>query len=242
MKCVILQPSYIPWRGFFHLIQKADVFVFYDCVQYDDRGWRNRNRIKSTSGTQWLTIPVNAKGAQKKGTSIRDIRIVWDSPWNSKHLSALKHNYGKAPYFRHYQPLLNEFYSRHDEFLADFTCDLTIALSRALGIDKTRFIRSSTLPARGTKTERLLSILTCVGATHYISGSSAKDYIETEKFEEANIGLEYIRYDYPEYPQLHGEFEPKVSILDLLFMTGSEAGNFIWPASPLQATGQPGQS
>ena len=64
MKCVILQPSYIPWRGYFHQIQKADLFVFYDDVQYDDRGWRNRNRVKTEQGTRWLTIPVFSQGVQ----------------------------------------------------------------------------------------------------------------------------------------------------------------------------------
>ena len=242
MNCVILQPSYIPWRGFFHLIQKADVFVFYDCVQFDDRGWRNRNRIKSPHGLQWLTVPVNAKGAQTKGTPINEIPIVWDSPWNKKHWAAIKHNYSKAPYFNQYAEMLAEFYSRQDQFLADFTCDFTVALARLLGIDNTRFVRSSTLPAQGTKTERLLSILTHLGARHYISGPSAKDYIEMDRFNEAGITVEYMNYDYPEYPQLYGAFEPQVSILDLLFMTGPAAGEYIWAVNSSETAGSPSRS
>jgi hypothetical protein len=228
MNCVILQPSYIPWRGFFHLIQKADVFVFYDCVQYDDRSWRNRNKVKSPQGLQWLTIPVKAKGAQTKGTPISEIPIVWDTAWNKKHWTSLKHNYGKAPYFADYAGALEEFYSRHDELLVDFTCEFTIALSRLLGVEHTKFLRSSSLPAHGTKTERLLSILKHLGASHYISGPSAMDYIEENQFVEAGISLEYMKYNYGEYPQLYGAFEPQVSILDLLFMTGPGAAKHIW--------------
>src|SRR5258706_11300443 len=100
MNCVILQPSYIPWRGYFHQVHKADVFVFYDCVQYDDRGWRNRNRIKTARGPQWLTIPVHSKGAQTLVIPIKDVGIVWDNPWNKKHWAALQHNYGQAPHFK----------------------------------------------------------------------------------------------------------------------------------------------
>jgi WbqC-like protein len=237
MNCVILQPSYIPWRGFFHLIQKADVFVFYDCVQYDDRSWRNRNRIKSLQGLQWLSIPVNAKGAQIKGTPISEIPIVWDSTWNKKHWAAIKHSYSKAPYFAQYAPMVEEFYVRQDRLLADFTCDSTIALARALGIHGTRFIRSSSLQAQGTKTERLLSILTQLGAKHYISGPSAKDYIEMDRFNQAGITVEYMNYGYPEYPQLYGPFEPQVSILDLLFMTGPAAAGYIWAANAPETAG-----
>ena len=231
MKCVILQPSYIPWRGYFHQIEKADLFVFYDCVQYDDRGWRNRNQIKTSQGLHWLTIPVNSKGVQVHGTPIKDIPIVWTSPWSAKHFRTLQQNYGKAPFFDRYAALLERHYSRRDERLADFTCGLTEALARELGIAHTKFVRSSSLPAQGERTDRLLSILKHVGATHYISGPSARDYLEEEKLVAAGIQLEYMTYDYPVYPQLYGAFEPNVSILDLLFNAGPEAGQFIWGRS-----------
>ena len=104
MKCAILQPSYIPWRGYFHQIQKADVFVFYDDVQYDKHGWRNRNRIKTAGGTQWLTIPVQKKGNVAEAREIREIEISWDRPWNRKHLSTLVQSYAKAPCFDKYAP------------------------------------------------------------------------------------------------------------------------------------------
>lgn len=228
MKCVILQPSYIPWRGYFHQIHKADLFVFYDCVQYDDRGWRNRNRIKTPQGTVWLTIPVKAKGVQQAGTPIHQIPICWDSTWNEKHWASICHNYSRAPYFREYAGLVEVFYRRRDERLVDFVCDTTEQLARILGIHRTRFVRSSSLPATGAKTERLLSILRHVGASHYISGPSARAYLDLESFARAGITVEFMVYDYLPYPQLYGAFEPQVSILDLLFNTGQDAGRWIW--------------
>lgn len=228
MKCVILQPSYIPWRGYFDLIQKADTFVFYDDVQYDKHGWRNRNRIKSATGSIWLTIPVLSRAVQKDEIAIKDIRFVPDIRWREKHLRSLQQCYAKAPYLDAYAPLLAEIYGDNTERLADFTINSTIKLARAMGLTATRFVRSSTLPHTGEKTDRLISLLQNLGATHYLSGPAAQAYIEPEKFAAANITLEYMTYSYPPYPQLHGSFDPQLSILDLLFMTGPDAPRYIW--------------
>jgi hypothetical protein len=232
MNCVILQPSYIPWRGFFHQIQKADVFVFYDDVQFDKRGWRNRNRIKTPQGSKWLTIPVHSHGHQLEHTPIHDIEICPDEDWNRKHWLTLQQHYGKAPFFRRYRESLEPFYRRQDRRLADFTIDLTIHLAGELGIRQTQFVRSSTLGGSGIKTDRLLNVLEKVKATHYISGPSARDYIEADKFAAAGVTLEFMKYDYPEYPQLYPPFDPQVSVLDLLFMTGPEAPRYIWDRVP----------
>lgn len=227
MISVILQPSYIPWRGYFHQIARADLFIFYDDVQYDKHGWRNRNQIKTSQGKQWLTIPVHSGGVTVEGTPINRMRIDWSKPWAKNHWKALTFAYAKAPYFQNYAPLLEPFYQRHDELLADFTIDLTVALAHALGISHTRFMRSSEISGvDGQKTDRLIQILTGVGTTHYISGPSARDYIEQDKFDAAGISLEYMVYDYPQYAQLYPPFEPQVSALDLLFMTGPDAPKY----------------
>ena len=238
MKCVILQPSYIPWRGYFDQIFHADLFVFYDDVQYDTRGWRNRNRIKMPGGSQWLTIPVNARGAQTDHIPINQIKISWDRPWNQEHLKALHHAYNKAPFFSHYKSMLEGFYARQDEFLADFTIELTIALARAMGNTHTQFLRSSQLNATGSKTDRLIDVLRKVGADHYISGPSARDYIEVEKFARHNISLEYMTYNYPQYEQFYPPFDPQVTILDLLFMTGPDAIKYITGTPPHSFEGE----
>lgn len=227
MNVVILQPSYIPWRGYFDQIRRAELFVFYDDVQYDKRGWRNRNQIKTPNGKKWLTIPVHSRGAQSDRIPINQIRISWDSDWSKDHFMTLQHNYRKAPFFERSLPLLQTFYQRRDDFLADFTIDFTIALTRELGIHHTRFTRSSELNVTGEKTDRLIAVLEKVGATHYISGPSARDYIEPEKFAQAGISLEYMEYNYPEYPQPYPPYDPFVSILDLLFMTGPDALDYI---------------
>jgi len=229
LSCVILQPSYIPWRGYFHQIHKADVFVFLDDVPYDSRGWRNRNRIKTPGGERWLTIPTLHKGSQADLTPIRDIRIAWDRPWNRSHWETIRHAYGKAPHFRRYADLVESFYLDRPESLASYTIATTIALSSELGITGTRFLRSSDLPTSGAKTDRLVSILAHLGATHYITGPSARGYLEEDKLAERGIGLEYMTYDYPPYPQLHGIFSANVSILDLLFMMGEDALSHIAP-------------
>ena len=227
MNVVILQPSYIPWRGYFDQMRRADLFIFYDDVQYDKHGWRNRNQIKTAQGKQWLTIPVHSRGVTA-GIAIKDVRIDWSQPWARNHLKALTFAYGKAPYFKDYFPLLESFYSRHDECLADFTIETSILLSRELGITSTRFLRSSQIPdLTGVKTDRLIQILKQVGAKHYISGPSAQEYIEQEKFDEAEISLKYMKYNYPEYPQLYSPFDPYVTIFDLLFMMGPNAAKYL---------------
>jgi hypothetical protein len=228
MKCVILQPSYLPWRGFFHQIQKADVFMFYDDVQYDARGWRNRNRIKTPDGTRWITVPVFSKGGRVSGARIMDVRIRQDQPWARKHWETIRHSYGRAPHFERYAPLVQSFFERRETFLADFTIGLITALASELGLGGTRFMRSSELGVGGAKTERLLGLLDAVGADVYLSGPSARAYLDEERLAREGVRVEYMEYDYPEYEQLHPPYDARISILDLLFMQGPAAPELIW--------------
>jgi len=227
MNCVILQPSYIPWRGYFHQVWKADCFIFYDDVQYDARGWRNRNRIKTPHGPKWLTIPVHHKGCQTEHRLIRDIRISSDTPWASKHWRTLEQCYSKAPFFDHYARLFQELYCTPWELLCDFTIEMTIAMARELGMWRTQFLRASELEAQGTKTDRLVELLTDVNATNYITGPSAREYLDEGKLLGAGIKVEYMSYNYPEYQQLYPPYDARVSILDLLFMKGPDALDYI---------------
>ena len=227
MKCVILQPSFIAWRGYHHQVHRADHFVFYDDVQYDKHGWRNRNRVKTANGTTWLTVPVHAKGAIDQGREIREITIDWTARFAEKHLATIRQAYRKAPFYDRYVGILEKAYEARPEHLADLTIGLTEAIARELG-SKTHFHRSSQMRIGGAPTERLVNIVKSLGCDHYISGPSAKDYVEEDLFAKAGIKLEYQTYDYPEYPQLHPPYDPQVSILDLLFMTGPEAPRYIW--------------
>lgn len=227
MIAVILQPSYIPWRGYFDQVRRADSFIFYDDVQYDKHGWRNRNQIKTANGMQWLTIPVHSAGVTG-GIPIREVRIDWSKAWPKNHLKALTTAYSKAPFFRDHRPLLDSIYGRQDQFIADFTIATTKEIAAELRLHGRQFLRSSEMTGiTGKKTDRLIQILQRVGASHYVSGPAARGYIEAEAFAEAGITLEYMQYDYPEYRQLYPPFEPKVSVLDLLFMTGDKAFQYI---------------
>ena len=228
MRCAIVQPSYIPWRGYFDLIRRSDVFVFLDDVQYDRRGWRNRNRIKTAAGSRWLTIPVHARGAQISGLPIHQVIMSGDQ-WPRRHLEALRRSYGRAPFFEQYSSWLERVYAAPPERLADFTIATTEELAAMLGLSGTRFVRSSELNVSGRKTERLLAVLETIGATRYLSGPSARAYIDEQQFAGAGIALEWMEYDYPEYPQLHPPYDPHVTILDLLFMTGDRASDYIRP-------------
>ena len=228
MKCVILQPSYIPWRGYFHQIKEADVFVFYDDVAFDTRGWRNRNRVRGPNGSFWLTVPIISKALRSKGLKIDQVEIDWSQSWNEKHLKSLENSYARAPYFENYRELIEGMYRRRDPLLVDFLIDFTKVLSRELGILDTKFERSSSLSAQGSKSGRLLEIVRSMGADHYITGPSARDYLDEELFRQAGVEIEYFVYDYPQYTQPFDGFDPHVSILDLLFMTGAEAPRHIW--------------
>lgn len=228
MKVVILQPSYIPWRGFFHQVQKADLFVFYDDVQYDKHGWRNRNRIKTPQGPQWLTIPARTKGNVQHRRTIQEIEIDWEQSWSRSHLDTLRQAYRRAPFYADWEPFLIDVYARTPSHLAPFTIDVIIEVARRLGVAHTRFLRSSELDIPGRRTERLVAIVQHLGCDRYVSGPSARNYLEEHRFADAGIALEFMQYDYPEYPQLYPPFEPNVSILDLLFMTGPRASKYIW--------------
>jgi len=216
---VVLQPSYLPWRGYFDLVDRADVFVFYDDVQYDKHGWRNRNRIKTANGVNWLTVPVHAHGVVEGGTPIREIAIDHRRDWARAHAETLRHAYGRQPFYARYAPLIASVLERRHERLADLTIELTVMLARELGC-ATEFVRSSEMPLSGRKNDRLIDVLARVGADHYISGPSARSYIAPGMFDAAGITLEYAEYDYPPYAQPHPPYEPAVSIVDALFALG----------------------
>lgn len=228
MRCVILQPSFIPWRGYFDQIRRADCFVFYDDVQYDKHGWRNRNRIKTASGTHWLTVPVFKKGAVSSGLRILDAAIRWDPDWSGKHLETIRQAYARAPYFDRYFALIAEAYAARPQRLVDLTIPLTLRLAKELKIEGTRFLRSSELGIEGSRSARLVEILRHLGATRYLSGPSARDYLDEDLFRAAGIEVEFMSYAYPEYAQLYPPFDSHVSVLDLLFVAGDSAPRFIW--------------
>ena len=218
----IVQSNYIPWKGYFDMIRSVDEFVLYDDVQYTRRDWRNRNRIKTPQGIQWLTMPVEVKG--KYLQAIKDTRIS-DPTWSRKHWQTLCHCYSKAPCFREFRELLQELYLNcRCEFLSDINRTWIDAICRLLGI--TTHIRQSMdyhLSA-ADPSARLLEICTQAGANVYLSGPAAQTYLDESLFRQAGVEVRYMNYaGYPEYPQLYPPFDHAVTVLDLLFMVGRQA-------------------
>lgn len=225
MRAVVVQPCYLPWRGHFHLIEKCDIFVFYDDVQHTVRDWRTRNRIKTAHGSHWITVPVLSK--HRRSQRIMDVEIDNSQPWRHDHWKTIRLAYSKAPYFSKYAEILESTYAREWTSLCELDIHLTIELCRALGIQR-NFVRSSQTKTEGVKTERLVNICKAVGADHYISGPTAKAYLDETLLQEAGITTEYMVYNYPPYPQLYGNFDPFVSVIDLLFNCGPASPDYIW--------------
>lgn len=221
----IVQSCYIPWKGYFDMIGAVDEFILYDDMQYTRRDWRNRNLIKTPQGLSWLTVPVKVKG--KYLQTIRETELDGDR-WRADHWKAIQQNYRRAPHFDEMAAVLEPLYLNTEyTLLSDLNRTLLDALCRLLGIG-TALKWSWEYDLADGKTERLVDLCRQAGATTYISGPAARDYIEPALFASANIELRYFDYaGYPEYPQLWGKFEHGVSVLDLLFNCGASAPKYM---------------
>lgn len=222
---VVLQSNYIPWKGYFDLIHDADTFIFYDDVQFTKNDWRNRNKIKTPQGAEWLTVPTGTGNDR----SICEVEIK-NAMWQVKHWKTIQHNYGKCPHFSRYQSFFEDIYlSRKWTNLSDLNQHLIRTISSDLLGIATEFYDSREFHASGHKLGRLLELVVKAKAGRYISGPAAKEYIEPERFADAGIELVWKDYSgYPEYPQRFPPFEHGVSIIDLLFNVGPDTPWYIW--------------
>jgi hypothetical protein len=224
-RVAISQSNYIPWKGYFDLIAKADVFVIYDEVQYTKNDWRNRNFIKSVAGTgtQWLTIPVRQESL---GQRIYDTKII-SLNWRKKHVGSLVANYSKANFFREYRDQIIELYNYDGDSLSEINAQFIKEICRILAID-TEIIDSRDLELKGDRNERIIDACKKLDGNHYISGPAAQSYLDKSLFREAEIEVEWMEYSgYQEYDQLGGQFVHCVTILDLLFNTGARAKDYM---------------
>jgi WbqC-like protein family len=221
----VVQSNYIPWRGYFDLINSVDEFILYDDVQYTIRDWRNRNIIKTSSGPLWLTIPVEVKG--KYLQKIKDA-VISDPTWGRKHWASIMHSYSRAKYFSRHRELFEELYSRaNDKLLSHINYRFIVAICRILGIT-TPISWSMDYNLIGDKTERLVHLCQQAGATAYLSGPSAKAYLKEDLFRNEGISVSYMNYSgYREYTQLYPPFQSQVSIIDLIFNEGPGATNYM---------------
>ena len=219
-RLVVLQPSYLPWLGYLDQYHWADHFVLYDDVQYDKHGWRNRNRIKTVNGLQWLTVPVLTKNLDKP--SINEVQINNQQKWTKKHLQSIKQAYSKCEHFDWLYPSLEEVLSRPFSHLCPLNVELLRALTELLGMPwKVRL--SSELGVPGRRTERLVGICQQLGATDYLTGDAARDYLEEDRFEEIGVRVHWHSYQHPTYRQRFDGFEPYLSVIDLMFNHGPES-------------------
>lgn len=223
-RIAISQSNYIPWKGYFDLIDRVDEFVFLEDVDFTRRDWRTRNIIKTEVGLKMLSIPVKKR---PRGTKIYEIETASTNRWREEHNSAIEDAYKKAKYFDSYCHLLIDIYqSAPANLLSEFNIFVIKEICKIIGI-KCKFVNSKDLGIVGQKDDKLIGICKELSASNYLSGPAAKDYINPDKFNEAGVTLEYIDYSYSQYDQLHGEFDHNVSVLDLIFNCGPEALDLI---------------
>lgn len=223
-KVAILQSNYIPWKGYFDLIAAVDEFILYDDMQYTKRDWRNRNQIKTPQGLKWLTVPVLVKGRYHQKIIETEIDT---GDWASVHWKSLLLNYSGAPHFAEVAAWLEPLYAKPPMNLSQLNRQFIEAICHYLGIN-TKITNSWDYCLIEGKSERLADLCRQAGGTEYISGPSAKDYIEESVFSERDIKLTWFDYEgYSEYPQLWGDFTQGVTILDLLFNCGKDAHRYM---------------
>jgi hypothetical protein len=231
----VLQSNYIPWKGYFDLIATVDEFILYDDMQYTRRDWRNRNKIKTSAGPLWLTIPVEVKG--RFSQSIRETRIA-DPGWAEDHWKTIQHNYAHAAFFRQYRDVFADLYlSCRETFLSRVNARFINAICGLLGIP-TMISWSMDYAMIEGKTERLVDLCRQTGATEYVSGPSARGYLDEQLFRDAGMTVRWMEYEnYPAYPQVHPPFVHSVSVVDLILNTGPDARKYMksgMPAAPVE--------
>lgn len=215
MIAAIHQPQYLPWIGYFDKLDHADVFVLLDNVQYKKNEWQNRNRIRTSQGWQWVTVPVLYKYPEK----INAVKINNTVDWRRKHVNALVSNYSRAPFFKEYFGFFEEIFSLPWEYLAEINIHIIRYLNKILEINK-EILLASQLSLREEPNERLIDICEHVHADAYLSGRDGAKYMDPEKFAQAKIQILFQDFHHPVYSQLYTIFEPYMSVIDLLFNQG----------------------
>ena len=224
-KIAIVQSNYIPWKGYFDLIARVDEFILFDDMQYTRRDWRNRNQIKTPLGLRWLSVPVRVKGKYEQ--KIRETEID-GADWAGTHWKSLVQNYARAKHFEEIAEWLEPMYRKAEySYLSELNRHFIVRICSYLEID-TKISDSASYSLADGKTERLADLCVQAGGTEYISGPSAKNYVDETVFRERGIALTWFDYaGYPEYPQLWGDFTHGVTVLDLMFNCGKDARSYM---------------
>ena len=217
MKVVAIhQPEYLPWLGFFKKMMNVELFVFLDDVQFRKKGWQNRNRIRINDGTTLLSIPVHTHSYPK----INEVTIDNEKNWSIRHKKSILYNYAKAPYFDEIKDFIESIFEKKFQYLVDLNTEIIKFVMNELEI-KSKIVFSSELEISKKGSDRVLDICKAVGADHYITGTFwAESNLRVEEFKKSNIDVEFQKFQHPTYKQIHGEFIPEMSIIDLLFNEG----------------------
>ncbi|MDZ4861717.1 MAG: WbqC family protein [Candidatus Hydrogenedentes bacterium] len=223
MVCAIHQLHYLPWLRYFDKIERSDVFIVLDNIQYNKNGWQNRNKIKTSTGETLLTVPVCAP----LGSRLDEVRIDDTQPWRRKHWATLQQNYRRAPYFGRHETFLQSIYSREWQRLNDVNRVMLEYFASEMDIE-TPIVYSSELDVPGAGTERLVNLLQAVGAKTYYSGAYAlEEYLDIDQITDRGILLQLQDWHAPVYQQLHGEFVPELSVIDLILNCGPASRNVL---------------
>lgn len=216
----ISQPRYHPWLGYFQRIAVSDLFIYLDTVQYTPRDWENRNKVKTERGWTWLTVPVN----YRYRALIPEVTVDNSQPWQAKHWGTLQTYYSSTSYFHLYAKQLKNIYFEHTwHSLTELNLALTDILCESLELLKPNFMKASDIKVQGKGSELILNLCKNVGATVYLSGSQGRNYLDEAAFTAAGIQIKYQNYSHPIYTQLHGEFQPYMAAIDLLFNCGHDS-------------------
>ena len=219
-RIVIMQPYYFAWYGFFEQIKLADIYVFYDDVQYIKRSLMSRVTIRTKDGDKWLTIPLSKV---HRGDLINEVQTSTNNTWKDNHLHLLKNAYRKAPFANEMTDIVKSVFEISSSALIDVTINAIKVVAHYYGLNKnTEFYRSSELGIKGQGTKRLFDISASFQADTYITGMGALNYLEYDIFNKGDIGVEFINYAKKPYPQLFESFNPYVTILDLIANTGQK--------------------
>ena len=228
MRVVILQPMYIPWMGYFGMMQQADKFIFHDDIEFVRKSWQRRNRIKTpeaNGGIKWLPVSVE----KNQGQNINEVKINNNTDWQKEHWKEIRKSYSEEPipygsdhakYFEKYEEVVHDFYQKDWEYLSNLNIYTIKKLAEKIGVGDVEFLKTSNMDINGSKTERVINILKEVGADEYVSGPGAKDYLKAEMFKSNDINLYWHNFDHPTYSQPYGDFESHLSAIDFLFNVG----------------------
>lgn len=223
MKATILQPTYLPWLGYFEMIDHVDTYVVFDHVQFVRKSWQQRNRIKTANGTVTLTVPVKR---EKRETRICDIEISYDrEDILLNHWKTIELAYGKARFFNNYKESFEQIYTQKFNKLRDLNVAIIKNILNILGI-KRRMIFSSELniDEKIGKTNDIVNLCKKIGITYLYDAKGAEDFIDVSIFEKDNITIQFQNYEHPNYSQLwNNDFVPYLSVVDLLFNEGEQS-------------------